>query len=306
MIMRIAAIGECMLELSSQGTDLWRQGFAGDTNNTATYLARLLGIHGGQVDYVTALGDDPFSDAMLERWQAEGLGTDHVQRLAGLLPGVYAIRTQSHGERQFFYWRNQSAARQLMDQPEKVAGAIEGADLVYLSGITLAILEPAARTQLMALLANAKRVAFDPNFRPRLWPDPVNARATMEQMLTCTHIALPTFDDEVLLFGDTSPAQTIQRHQAAKVEEIVVKRGDQPALVCDGQQVIEVSAQAMVEAIDTTGAGDSFNAGYLAARLLGHEPVPAVAIGHKLAATVVQHRGAIIPSDAMPELGLVT
>ena len=107
---RLAALGECMIELRHAGANDFVQGFSGDTLNTAIYLSRLLGADDARVDYVTALGDDPYSERMIAAWRAEGLGTNLVARLPGRLPGLYVIRTDSKGERSFHYWRGESAS----------------------------------------------------------------------------------------------------------------------------------------------------------------------------------------------------
>src|SRR5882757_8458168 len=113
-MIRVACIGECMIELRQASGGLYSRGFGGDTLNTAVYLARL----GIGVDYITALGNDSLSDEMVEVWRAEGIGITKVARLKGKLPGIYMIETSEGGERRFFHWRDSAAARQLMDLPE--------------------------------------------------------------------------------------------------------------------------------------------------------------------------------------------
>lgn len=301
MSIRIAAIGECMIELARNATGLWQQGFAGDTNNTAIYLARILSPRGGHIDYVTALGDDPFSDRMIEGWRAERIGTSYVQRLKGYLPGLYAIETAEDGERQFFYWRRQSAARAMMRNLQAIEEAVTSADLVYLSGISLAILPEADRHCLVECLESAKKLAFDPNFRPALWPDHTQARTCFSQVMALADITLPTFEDEAALFGDPSPGTTLERHGAAGVIETVVKCGSRPCWFAVEGKTSSVRARQVAAAIDTTGAGDSFNAGYLAARILDQDPGNAALWGHELASCVIQHKGAIMPETAMPD-----
>ncbi|MGH6816896.1 MAG: PfkB family carbohydrate kinase, partial [Hyphomicrobiaceae bacterium] len=175
---KAACIGECMIELSDLGEGRLLRAYGGDTLNTAVYLARL----GVAVDYVTALGDDAWSDEMIAGWQAEGVGTGPVLRLPGRLPGLYVIQTGARGERRFFYWRDSAAARSLfaVSQTPQLAAALAGYDLVYLSGVTLSLYGEAGRARLMDALDGVRerggRIAFDTNFRPRGWPD----RATAE------------------------------------------------------------------------------------------------------------------------------
>lgn len=316
MTRQIAVIGECMVELRRAEQGLLAQGFGGDTLNTALYLARLgqplenLPLDGQalQVRYVTALGQDGLSSQMMTTWQTEGINTDWVQCLADKAPGLYLIDTAANGERSFTYWRSDAAARYWLEQEaaEAILAAFGQCELIYLSGISLAILPPASRQRLLDGLAAARaqgaRLVFDNNYRPRLWADKETARAAYAAILAQADIALLTLDDEVALWGDASPAQCIARTQAQGVAEIVIKRGAEPCLVVTKQQQIEVAAIRLDPAlvVDTTAAGDSFSAGYLAARLQGYNTTEAARAGHRLAAAVIQYPGAIIPQSHMP------
>ncbi len=294
----IASIGECMLELSGAGERNWTMGFAGDTFNT---LWALRSLTDRQCDYVSAFGDDPFSADQVTFLSNSGIGIASSPRIAGARPGLYAI-TLKGAERSFTYWRSDSAARRLADDPRALARSLDGRALLYFSGITLAILEPAARTTLLSAIADARKagstVAFDPNYRPRLWLDAHTARGAILDALAVTDIALPTFPDEQALFGDATQVDTVARLEALGVAEIVVKDGENPALVAaDGDE--HAVPAISVTAVDTTGAGDSFNGGYLAARLAGDDAVSAAARAHRVAAAVVQVKGALAPVDTL-------
>ena len=304
----VAAIGECMLELTHRDAGTVALGFGGDTFNTALYLARCAPQATIAVDYATALGTDPYSDAMIAAWEAEGIGTAGVVRLPGRLPGLYFIRTDGSGERRFFYYRNEAAVRSLFRVPETDAllGALPDYDALYFSGITLAVLASDARQRFLRTLMDARQrgrmVAFDSNFRPALWPDRSAAQAVLRDFLPVVSLALPTFDDEQALFGDADPAATLERYGSAGVPEIAVKRGTQPCLVMVAGKLGEVAVPTTIVPIDTTAAGDAFNAGYLAARLTGATAERAALAGHGLAGAVIRHHGAIIPRSATPSL----
>jgi 2-dehydro-3-deoxygluconokinase len=301
---RVATIGECMIELRHMSESTLAMGFGGDTLNTAVYLARVGAAF--RVEYVTAMGDDHYSDRLVAAWQAEGVGTALVARLPRRLPGLYIIRTDAKGERSFTYFRSAAAARDMLreDRPAAIARGLAGSALVYFSGITLSILDEPQRHTLFALLEGLRRsgtlVAFDSNYRPAGWPSPEEARHWMTEALRRSDIALPTFDDEQKLFGDSDPPATARRIQALGVAEIVVKLGGEGCYIPDGDR--RVPAERAPRVVDTTGAGDSFNAAYLAARLLDRPALEAARWGNRLAAVVVQHPGAIIPREAMPSL----
>ncbi|KAB8309456.1 sugar kinase [Erwinia endophytica] len=305
----IAVIGECMIELSRKNKEL-HQGFGGDTLNTAVYIARQVDEQQLNVEYVTALGTDSFSTEMIEAWQQEKVGTSLIQRMENKLPGLYVIETDAQGERTFLYWRNDAAARFWLesDKADEICQRLAHYDYLYLSGISLAILSPQSREKLMALLATCRRnggkVIFDNNYRPRLWPSVAITQAAYQQMLSYTDIAFLTLDDESLLWGEADEEQVIARTQAAGVSEVIIKRGADACLVAlPGQPPINVPAVQLPASsvVDTTAAGDSFSAGYLAVRLSGGSAEAAARRGHLIASTVIQHRGAIIPHKVMPK-----
>lgn len=295
----VASVGECMLELSGQAGPNWRMGFAGDTFNTLWALHALSGDR--PATYVSAFGDDPFSHDQIGFFAQNGIGIGASPIIAGARPGLYAI-SLTGAERSFTYWRGDAAARQLARDPAALAKSLQDQSLVYFSGITLAILDDTARKTLLAAIAIARgagsRIAFDPNFRPRLWRNRQDAQAVILEALAVTDIALPTFPDEQMLFGDTTPEATAER-LGRTVGEIVVKNGEEPALVVSNGATKRVPAVHVAAPIDTTGAGDSFNGGYLAARLAGHAPTEAAAHAHRVAAAVVQVRGALAPFEVL-------
>lgn len=307
-IKKIAIIGEAMLELSHQSQALLALSFAGDTLNFATYLRRLLNPEYFSVDYVTALGMDIYSDLMLTNWRHEGINTELIIRLPNKLPGLYLIRTDPQGERSFYFYRQNSAARELFTSShvEALLPALLAMDYLYLSGITLAILDDKSRERLWDLLAQAKKkqikILFDTNYRAALWPDLKTAQDVVDKTLVYVDMAFPTFTDEQQLFADISPQACAQRLFKKGITEICIKCGAESALIATMDRQCSVPACMTVEVNDTTGAGDSFNAAYLAARLQGRDPVNAARCGHRLAATVIKYPGAIIPSSAMPSL----
>jgi 2-dehydro-3-deoxygluconokinase len=297
----IVSIGEVMVELSRGPDGRYGVACGGDTFNTAVYLARA----GKQVAYATALGDDPYSDRIFALADVEGVGTDLMQRVPGRLPGLYMIETDSSGERKFYYWRDTAPARELFELEAwgAIAESVVGAGLVYFSGVTLSLYSNTGLGRFLAVLEmarkNGAKVVFDGNFRPRAWKgDLARTRTVFIEALKRVDIALPTFDDEALLWGDASPEASIDRMQAFGIGEIVVKNGPNGATVGSGGKHELVSVPRVMNPVDTTAAGDSFNAGYLAARLNGETPAAAAHSGHRLASEVIMHRGAIMPRTA--------
>jgi 2-dehydro-3-deoxygluconokinase len=297
---RVASIGECMIELKQAGGGLYSRGFGGDTLNTAVYLARL----GVAVDYITALGDDPLSAEMIASWVAEGIGTGKVLRLPGKLPGIYLIGTDAKGERRFFHWRESAAVRGLLDLPETATllQSLGDYDLVYLSAVTLGIYRDEGRARLLAALRAARargtRIVFDTNFRIRLWPDLDVARRVFAAAFDTTDIVLASSEDLQLMFPDETADALLAR---IPVNEAVLRLSEPASLVRAGGVTRTLSAEPVAApVVDTTAAGDSFAAAFIAARLAGAEPIDAARAGHHLAGVVVCHPGAIIARAAMP------
>ncbi len=300
MSTRIVCVGECMLELRAVSDELLQVGYAGDTFNTAFYLAREAAD--AEVDFASVVGRDPYSERMLGAIASAGVGTRLVGRSDTRTAGLYLISTSESGERSFTYYRDQSAARTLFDVPytDHYADAIATAQLIYFSGITLSILAPAARERMFAVITRARatgaKVVFDSNYRVQGWPSAAVAREVYEHTYHNVDLALPSYEDEVLLFDDDSPAACAERLADYGVDEIVVKHGSGVGIWRHGEQTGTFTPERVENVVDTTGAGDSFNAGYLAARLQGLESAAACARGSALAAEVTQISGAIMAS----------
>lgn len=209
-------------------------------------------------------------------------------------------------ERHFHYWRSVSAARLLADDTEWLKRGMAGAGLIHVSGITLAILSMDARTRLWNALADVRssgsRISFDPNVRPKLWASKDETRVTLARFYELTDIALPSFDDEAALWSDASPEATCERFIAAGVREGVIKNGAGSVTAWSDESRITVKTPAVLDIRDTAGAGDAFNAGYLAVRLTGKNQSGAVAMGHKTSSEVIRHFGARIPAELLPKL----
>jgi len=304
---RVAVIGECLVELNGKLFGEMRQTFGGDTLNTALYLARVAG-GGVGVSYITTMGTDILSNEMVRRWEDEGIDTSHVLRDEARLPGLYLIELDEAGERSFLYWRGESAARFLLQHKEfaGVEAALSGFDMIYLSGISLAILPEPDRKRLIAILqqraAEGAAIAFDANFRARLWPSPAVAAGQFAELMPSLTLMLTSFADEEILWGDASPEATLARLVQAGVKIPVVKMGVSGALFRDGDGVKSVAPPPVSRVVDTTAAGDAFNAGFIAAWLSGQGVAESCRFGNRVAGAVIQHPGAIIPRAATSAL----
>ncbi len=302
----IACIGEAMIELALDRLDpaLGRVGFAGDTLNTAIYLKRAGGM-AVDVSYISVLGSDPFSARLRNMIASEAIATDCIGTAPERMPGLYSISTDEKGERSFHYWRENSAARTLFQPGSGTSLDDLGRfEVVYLSAITLAILPESIRSALLDRLAllRAKgtvKVAFDSNWRPRLWQDIATARTVISRAWSLADIALPSLDDEMALFGENSQQQVLARFAGICPGIGALKRGAAGPLPL-GAQGLQGRYASIEKPLDTTAAGDSFNGAFLAAHLRGKPLADAMQDGHAYASCVVMHPGAIIPADVLP------
>jgi 2-dehydro-3-deoxygluconokinase len=294
---RIVCIGEAMIELSRLKDGGWSLGYGGDTMNTAIHLARA----GHDVGYFTAMGTDPFSSDLIDvTWPGEGIDTRLILRDPARNAGLYAIRTDDEGERSFTYWRENSAARGMFALPGVHAALVEAekADLIVYSLITLAILPRDARETLFDFCRRVRmrggNVAFDGNYRPRLWASSLEAQIARDEAISCADIGLPTLEDETLLSGEATAGAVADHWVGLGCAETIVKLGSKGCRLPDNAIL---APPVVLKPIDTSGAGDAFNGGYLAARMNGASCAAAAITGHKLAGWCVMRSGAIPTRD---------
>ena len=304
-MLKLLAIGEVMAEIRSANDKAldnsavnFAVNFAGDSFNTAIYAARYLN-QDHSVGYMTRIGTEPLSDGLMALAKSENLYLDAIARDSQKNIGIYSVTTDAHGERSFHYWRSDSAARTLFTV-EETALLLPAAEIIYLSGISLAILTPAARERLFTALEDQRHkygslIAFDSNYRPALWESQETAQDIMGRMWEMADIALPSIDDEMALFGEKTEEAVIERFAKRKWHAIAIKRGVRGPYAPQIEPTSLPEFTPATHVIDTTAAGDSFNGGYLAALILGETEASCLLAGHNLAAKVVGAAGAIMP-----------
>ena len=306
MTKKIGCIGEAMVELSlgtgnSNDNDI-SLGYAGDTLNTAIYLKRLFG-NSAEVSYCTVLGNDPLSARLIKFIESESIDTNTISRSEQRGVGIYSISTDTKGERTFNYWRDNSAARTLFSDGD--FNALNSFDVVYFSAITLAILPDNVRLQLLEKLAalraeNNTTVVFDSNYRPALWESQTAAKNIIGKAWSITDIALPSVDDEFAIFEEPNEATIVERFNNYGVSTGALKRGAAGPLPLGSntQDHANINYPSIEKVVDSTAAGDSFNAGFLYTWLSENDHSAALLTGHNCAATVIGYAGAIVPIES--------
>ena len=298
--MKALFIGECMVELSALDSGLLQKSFAGDVFNSAVYMKRLVG-NDCDVSLLTAIGEDSISNEMELFFEKHGLGTDIVFKSASGTVGLYLISTDDDGERHFSYWRDNSVARQLMDilaQNSKLISDIK-ADLIFFTGISLAILNDESRRRLISQLTQARekgtKIAFDPNYRHQLWENKESAADWITKAYNISDFIFPSLAEEEVLFDIKSVEECLDKFQAFEKCEVVLKAGDKGMYVKSDEKHFHQDFVSVKNVVDTTAAGDSFDGTYLAVRLMGDNIEDSLSKAASVAAKVVQYPGAIIP-----------
>ncbi|MGJ8679344.1 sugar kinase [Paraglaciecola sp.] len=301
---KVVLFGECMLELKQNDAATMRHAFAGDALNSAVYLKRQF----SQIDvsFMSAVGDDSISQQMLDVFTQEGLDNCFVYADKTKAPGVYLVQTDEDGERSFVYWRENSAAREVMQFVDQdVIDTLGSQDLFFFSGISLAVIKPEQRAMFWDMLKQLKqagvKIVFDPNYRPRLWRDEDEAKGEFEQAFALSDLLLPGIEDFSQLYQLESVNEILDFCQPYQIEEIVIKNGPESVFIAIDGQVQEVKIQPVAKVVDTTSAGDSFNGVYLGARMTEQTPQRAVELASAAASCVIQHPGAIAPAQAFKD-----
>jgi len=296
---RIVIIGESMLELSPAGPDLWQQSFAGDVHSLAVYLKRCA-PEAMQVSFMTAVGVDASSSELISSLQQEDIDTSLIYKHPSKTLGLYMINNTPSGERSFQYWRNDSAAKQVMHlhQVQFLAKDFSAPDQVFFSGISLAILDKDSRTLFWNFIHRLKQegtqVIFDPNYRAKLWSSVEDCKTQYELAFHASNLILPSLEDFTNLYQLDSATAVSKFLSAYQIDEIIIKDGPAPIIYQSPQEQLEIAIEPVSQVIDTTAAGDSFNGSYLAARARGLEPERAIRFAAQISALVIQHKGAIL------------
>jgi len=302
--MNIAAIGECLIELAPFAGKNYQLGFAGDTFNTAYYLRQ---THTASVSYVSAVGCDSYSQQLTDFIAEQQIDLRFINRITGSQSGLYLISNQANGEREFTYYREQAAAKQLIARlSDEQQQRLTEMDLLYFSGITLAILDEPQRRQLFSLLERAKSkgslIVCDNNYREKLWPNQAQAIKTLHAFHQLTDLLFVTLDDEKKLYEDSSVQDTVLRYYDSELPRVVIKDGANPVQVLQNKKHYTLPVEPVTDIVDTTAAGDRFNAGFISAVIDGLTNQAAVKRGHQLAAQVIQAKGAIVPVKQLVDL----
>jgi 2-dehydro-3-deoxygluconokinase len=296
----LVSIGEPLIEFNRprEGDGrTWLQGFGGDSQNVAIAAAR----QGAAAGYITSLGQDWMGDAFLELWQSEGLDASRVSRHATAPTGVSFV-THGPAGHKFDYLRKNSAAS-LMTPETLPADYIAGARYFHLSAIGQAISDSARKTcdaAVSAARAAGVKVSYDTNLRLRLW-DLDTARATIDATVARCDVLLPSLDDSQQLTGLTEADAIVDHYLKLGAPMVALKMSDDGCLVATSNERFRVPGHR-VQAVDATGAGDTFDGSFLARLLAGDDLRTAARYANVAAAMSTRGYGAVTPIPRAAEV----
>ena len=296
----IVALGEPLIEFNrpKEGDGrTWLQGFGGDSQNVAIAASR----QGATAGYLTSLGDDWMGDAFLELWKSEGLDASRVSRHPSAPTGVSFVTHTAAGHK-FDYLRKNSAASLMT--PDKLAkDYIAAAKFFHISAIGQAISESARATcdaAIDAAKAAGVKVSYDTNLRLRLW-DLDTARGKIDATIARCDIALPSLDDSQQLTGLTEADAIADYYLKLGAPMVALKMGAEGSLIVTASKRYRLPPHK-VDAVDATGAGDTFDGAFLARLLEGDDPEAAGRYANVAAALSTTGYGAVTPMPRKAEV----
>jgi 2-dehydro-3-deoxygluconokinase len=291
----LIGIGECLVEFSDIGNGQYQIGYSGDVLNALSAAGRL----GLSTGLLSATGDDPFTEGLRHILNVERIDLSHTPVLEGKPNGVYFLSIDAMSLPTFHFLRQNSAAREMFNaQPiSSLIEYVRSARALLFSSIPLAVIKD--KDKLFELLRAAKGetiLAFDLNIRRALWNDLDELVALLGQLAPLIDILFITNEDDTILFGPRHASEALNDYVRRGFRQVVIRRGGLPTLVSSEassamREQFEVPVPHVANIIDTTGAGDAFDAGYIAAMLRNHLSYECAAMGNATAAVSLESRG---------------
>ena len=294
-----------MIEVSGNTDNLEKKqikmnlNFGGDTFNAAVYFSRLTKKEFNTF-YFTGLGQDHLSKMMVKRFKNENLKTELIQIIKDKSPGLYSIQTDEKGNRSFSYWRNDSAAKKMIERCNlnKIDKFISDSELFYYTGISLGILKQKDQNKLIDLSKKSKLTAFDFNYRNSFHGNKIKSQSLFKKSNLSSNINFISFDDIIEIFGKSDPIEFINTFK--RKDNIIILKHFEKIFYSEFNKIGSINIP-IIKAIDTTAAGDSFNGSFLAYHLIKENLSieDKILMSHNITKNVLKYRGAIIPKSKM-------
>ncbi len=261
----------------------------GSAANTAVALARL----GLDVAFIGSLGDDGYGRWVLENFMEEGVDSSGVVLVKQAFTPMVMALIEPSGDRHVAIWPEQGGAHFQLRREDIDPSGWGSAAWLHTTGMCLRA-SPACEAILYAMesaRAQDLRISLDLNLRLESWGLDRAIRAVLDRAIALSDVVLGNGAEEILPFtgSDTIEAAVLQLSDG--VRTVIARQGQQDAIVAAQGEVYSIPTHP-VEVVDTLGAGDAFNGGYIAARLRGAAIREATAWGHAAAAYKIGRVGA--------------
>ena len=295
MKINVCSIGEAMIEISNIKNSFYNQSFAGDTLNFCNYLDKKK----LNAFFLSAIGKSEINQSLLDFVKSKNISTKYIKQINQFEIGLYLIKNKDNGEKQFFYWRDESAAKQYFNNIDflNLYKELKNFDYIYFSGITLSIIHISKLNNFIKLLKLLKRkkvkIVFDFNIRPSRW-NKKNLNIFLDSVLKFVDICFLSGED----MNNWKNKNNIKSHEQIvrkyKIKHSIFRKNAKFTYVFLNKTRYVFRNKLLKKVVDTSGAGDGFNAAYLSNFIVNNDPVLALKAGSSLGSKIVMKKGAIV------------
>ena len=295
MKINVCSIGEAMIEISNIKNSLYNQSFAGDTLNFCNYLDKKK----LNAFFLSAIGKSEINQSLLDFVKSKKISTKYIKQINKIEVGLYLIKNKNNGEKQFFYWRDESAAKVYFNNIDflNLYKELKNFDYIYFSGITLSIIHVSKLNnfiKLLKLLKNKKiKIVFDLNIRPNRW-NKKNLNIFLDLVLKFVDICFLSGEDMNYWKNKNNIKSYEQIVRKYKIKHSIFRKNAEYTYVFLNKTRYVFKNKLIKKVVDTSGAGDGFNAAYLSNFIVNNDPVLALKAGSSLGSKIVMKKGAIV------------
>ena len=295
MKINVCSIGEAMIEISNIKNSLYNQSFAGDTLNFCNYLDKKK----LNAFFLSAIGKSEINQSLLDFVKSKNISTKYIKQINQFEIGLYLIKNKDNGEKQFFYWRDESAAKHYFNNIDflNLYKELKNFDYIYFSGITLSIIHISKLNNFIKLLKLLKRkkikIVFDFNIRPSRW-NKKNLNIFLDSVLKFVDICFLSGEDMNYWKNKNNIKSYEQIVRKYKLKHSIFRKNAKFTYVFLNKTRYVFKNKLLKRVVDTSGAGDGFNAAYLSNFIVNNDPVLALKAGSSLGSKIVMKKGAIV------------
>ena len=295
MKINVCSIGEAMIEISNVKNNLYNQSFAGDTLNFCNYLDKKK----LNAFFLSAIGKSEINQSLLDFVKSKNISTKYIKQINQFEIGLYLIKNKDNGEKQFFYWRDESAAKQYFNNIDfiNLYKELKNFDYIYFSGITLSIIHVSKLNNFIKLLKLLKskkiKIVFDFNIRPTRW-NKKNLNNFFDSVLKFVDICFLSGEDMSYWKNKNGIKSYEQILTKYKIKHSIFRKNAKFTYVFLNKNKYVFKNKLLKKVVDTSGAGDGFNAAYLSNFIVNNDPILALKAGSTLGSKIVMKKGAIV------------